>query len=74
MFVIGKFLIDLYIGKTVTASAYGPAGSFVVLVAWVYYPAQILYFGAEFTQVLCESVWISCSAITQRTPSAEAKG
>lgn len=50
-FAIGKQLIGLYIGNSVLASAYGAAGSFVVLRVWVYYSAQILLFGAEFTHV-----------------------
>src|SRR6185369_8991787 len=51
LFGIGKLLIGLYLGKSSVASAYGAAGSLVVLVIWVYYSASILLFGAEFTQV-----------------------
>ena len=51
LFTAGKFLIGLYIGKTAVASAYGAAGSLVVIVVWVYYSTQILLFGAEFTKV-----------------------
>jgi membrane protein len=51
LFTAGKFVIGFYIGKSVSASAYGAAGSLVVLVAWIYYAALILYFGAEFTCV-----------------------
>jgi len=51
LFALGKFLIGLYLGKTVSASAYGAAGALVVLLLWIYYSAQILFFGAEFTQV-----------------------
>jgi membrane protein len=50
-FTIGKLLIGLYLGKSAVASAYGAAGSLVVIVVWVYYSAQILLFGAEFTKV-----------------------
>jgi membrane protein len=50
-FTIGKVLIGLYLGKSAVASAYGAAGSLVVIVVWVYYSAQILLFGAEFTKV-----------------------
>lgn len=50
LFTAGKYLIGLYIGKSVSASVYGAAGSLVLIVAWVYYSAQILYFGAEFTK------------------------
>lgn len=51
LFAIGKFLIGIYLGNSSVASAYGAAGSFVVLLLWIYYSAQILLFGAEFTQV-----------------------
>ena len=51
LFVIGKFAIGLYLGHASIGSAYGAAGSFVVLLVWVYYSAQILLFGAELTQV-----------------------
>jgi membrane protein len=51
LFNVGKYLIGLYIGNSSTASAYGAAGSFVVLLLWIYYSAMIFLFGAEFTQV-----------------------
>ena len=51
LFTAGKFLIGLYLGKSAVASAYGAAGSLVIIVVWVYYSAQILLFGAEFTKV-----------------------
>ncbi len=51
LFTIGKYLLTLYIAKGSTASAYGAAGSLAALLIWVYYSAQILFFGAEFTQV-----------------------
>ncbi len=51
LFTAGKFLIGLYIGKTAVASAYGAAGSLVIIVVWVYYSTQILLLGAEFTKV-----------------------
>jgi membrane protein len=49
LFGIGKFAIGLYIGRTALASGFGAAGSLAVLLAWVYYSAQIFLFGAEFT-------------------------
>lgn len=49
LFVVGKFLIGLYIAKSALASGFGAAGSLAVLLAWVYYSAQIFLFGAEFT-------------------------
>ena len=51
LFTIGKFLIGLYIGKSGVASGFGAAGSFAVLLVWVYYSAQIFLLGAEFTWV-----------------------
>ncbi|HEV2721062.1 MAG TPA: YihY/virulence factor BrkB family protein [Thermoanaerobaculia bacterium] len=51
LFVVGKFALGLYLGKSAVGSSYGAAGSLVVLLLWVYYSAQILFFGAEFTQV-----------------------
>ena len=49
LFALGKTLIGLYIGKSALASGFGAAGSLAVLLAWVYYSAQIFLFGAEFT-------------------------
>jgi membrane protein len=51
LFTLGKYLIAMYLGRQSTASAYGAAGSFIVLLLWVYYSSIILFFGAEFTQV-----------------------
>lgn len=51
LFTIGKLLLGLYLGKAAPGSSYGAAGSIIVLVVWVYYAAQILFMGAEFTQV-----------------------
>jgi membrane protein len=51
LFSAGKYAIGIYLGKTATASAFGAAGSLVVLLFWVYYSALISFLGAEFTQV-----------------------
>jgi membrane protein len=51
LFTVGKTAIGLYLGQSAMASSYGVAGSFVVFLVWVYYSAQILYFGAELTKV-----------------------
>lgn len=51
LFTVGKFLIGLYLAKSSVASTYGAAGSLVVVLLWIYYSAQILFLGAEFTQV-----------------------
>jgi len=50
LFMLGKFAITFYIGSTNVGTTYGAAGSFVVLLVWVYYSSLILYFGAEFTK------------------------
>ena len=50
LFMLGRVVIGIYIEKTSTGSAYGAAGSLIVILLWVYYTAAILYFGAEFTQ------------------------
>ncbi len=50
LFALGKLAIGLYLGKSSTASSYGAAGALVVLLVWVYYSAQILFFGAELTR------------------------
>jgi membrane protein len=51
LFAIGKLGIGLYLGRSSFSSAYGAAGTFLVLLAWVYYSSQILFLGAEFTKV-----------------------
>jgi membrane protein len=51
LFVLGKWGLGFYLGKAAVGSAYGAAGSLVILLVWVYWSAQILFFGAEFTQV-----------------------
>jgi membrane protein len=51
LFSLGKWLIGLYLGRAALASTYGAAGSFAVLLIWVYYSALISFLGAEFTQV-----------------------
>jgi membrane protein len=54
LFTIGKQLIGLYLGQSATTSAYGAAGSVVVLLVWVYYSSQIVLLGAEFTRAYTE--------------------
>ncbi len=51
LFNLGKYLFGLYLGRSSVASAYGAAGSLVVVLMWVYYSAQVLFLGAKFTQV-----------------------
>jgi membrane protein len=51
LFALGKFLLGIYLARSTVSSAYGAAGSLVVLLLWVYYSSLIIFFGAEFTQV-----------------------
>lgn len=51
LFAIGKYLIGIYLGTKSYEDSYGAAGSMIGMLAWVYYSALILYFGAELTQV-----------------------
>ncbi len=86
LFMAGKFLISYYLGHSKMSSAYGAAGSIIVILLWVYYSAIILYFGAAFTRAyaICSgshiypnsySVWIEQVEIEikkdlQETPAA----
>ena len=51
LFVLGKFLLGLYISRSEPGSAFGAAGSLAIILVWVYYSAMIFFLGAEFTQV-----------------------
>jgi membrane protein len=55
LFTIGKLLLALYLGRASVTSAYGAAGSLVAFIIWVYYSAQIFFFGAEFTRVYADA-------------------
>jgi membrane protein len=56
LFMIGQLLIGLYLGRASVTSAYGAAGSFVALLLWLYYSAQIFLFGAEFTKTYAQRI------------------
>ena len=56
LFMIGQFIIGLYIQYTAQGSTYGAAGSLIVILVWIYYTSAILYIGAEFTQVYAEAI------------------
>ena len=49
LFVLGKYVLGFYFGRSAVASSYGAAGSLIIILIWVFYSAQILFFGAEFT-------------------------
>ncbi|HEY6823498.1 MAG TPA: YihY/virulence factor BrkB family protein [Steroidobacteraceae bacterium] len=68
LFSVGKALLGLYLGKAAVGSAYGAAGSLIVVILWVYYFAMIFYFGAEFTRVRARRASVSspqAAAITE---------
>jgi membrane protein len=52
LFVLGNYLLGLYVSRGGVGSAFGAAGSLAVLLVWIYYSAMILFLGAELTQVL----------------------
>jgi membrane protein len=68
LFTVGKTLIGLYLGRASFGSAYGAAGSLIVVIVWVYYSAQIFIFGAEFTHVYAHTHGSRCP---QRRAAAE---
>jgi membrane protein len=52
LFALGKYLIGLYLSESNIADTYGAAASIVIVLAWVFYSSQVLFFGAEFTHAL----------------------
>ncbi|RUR17412.1 YihY/virulence factor BrkB family protein [Legionella septentrionalis] len=50
LFILGKFLLGIYLGNSKVANGFGPAASLIIILIWVYYSAQILFLGAEFTK------------------------
>lgn len=70
LFEIGKFLLGFYLGKTGLTSAYGAAGSLVSILTWVFYSAQILFLGAEFSQVYQKSYAKEVIAASSAQPPA----
>jgi membrane protein len=73
LFTAGKFILGLYLGKGSIGSAYGAAGSVVIMIVWVYYSAQILFLGAEFTQVYANKYGSRVVPRENATPVSEKK-
>lgn len=74
LFSIGKYLIGLYLGNSSFGSSYGAAGSVIILLVWVFYSAQILFYGAELTQVYSRRFGSQIKPnqyAVQRSPSPE---
>jgi len=76
LFSAGKWLIGLYLGRSATASTYGAAAALAILLLWVYYSAQIVLLGAEFTQVYARRFGrrIVPDAYASETPGTDAAG
>jgi membrane protein len=73
LFVVGKWGLGIYLGKAAPGSAYGAAGSLVILLIWVYWSAQILFLGAEFTQVYARTFGSLKGDTSKREARAQAK-
>jgi membrane protein len=71
LFTIGKAALGWYLGRQSTTSTYGAAGSFVALLLWVYYAAQILFLGAEFTQVYAKEYGSQITPAENAVPLTE---
>lgn len=74
LFTIGKFALGLYLGRASVASPYGAAGSVVVLVIWVYYAAQIVFLGAEFTREYVRARGMEIKPARDAVPLNTSKG
>ncbi|MEW6057240.1 MAG: YihY/virulence factor BrkB family protein [Bdellovibrionota bacterium] len=61
LFTLGKYAIGTYLGKSSVTSVYGAAGSLVIVLLWLYYSAQILFLGAEFTKVYARHCGKECA-------------
>lgn len=73
LFAIGKYLIAIYISKSQIANTYGAASSVIVILLWVYYSAQIVFYGAEFTRALADvrGIHIKGMEISEVVPSLD---
>jgi membrane protein len=68
IFTLGKHLIGVYLGRAGIGSSYGAAGSLVIILVWVYYSAQLFFFGAEFTKVYAKKYGSHFSAKLDPVP------
>jgi membrane protein len=84
LFIIGQFVVGLYIANANIGSVFGAAGSLTVILVWIYYSAQILLFGAEFTEVWArhygvhlqpdaDAVWVNQFQADQEQEQAQAR-
>jgi membrane protein len=81
-FMLGKFIISYYLGHSTMTTAYGTAGSVIIILLWVYYSSAILYFGASFTREYAVetgsqiypnnyAVWVEQVEVTSKKPLSE---
>ena len=68
LFTAGKLLIGFYLGQAGPGSLYGAAGSLVVVLIWVYYSAQLVLYGAEFTRLYAERFGSKCRGAAAEAP------
>jgi membrane protein len=68
LFILGRYAISLYLTFSKSSSVYGPAGSLIVLLIWIYYSAQIFLLGAEFTQVYARKYGSHKQSVEQPAP------
>jgi membrane protein len=66
LFTAGKVLLGVYLGKADFTDTYGAAGSLVIVLVWVYYSAQVLFLGAEFTRAYACRFGSMCVPNTER--------
>src|SRR5688572_6026667 len=74
LFSIGKTAIGIYLGNSAVASSFGAAGSLILLLLWIYYSAQILFFGAEFTQVYANKYGSKIAPEGEEKSAEQSKG
>lgn len=72
LFLIGKLIITLYLGSSSVVTTFGAAGSLVILMIWIYYSSQILFLGAEFTQVYAALYGCKASQLDSKQASLPA--
>jgi membrane protein len=73
LFILGKFGLSIYLGKAAIGTSYGAAGSLVILLVWVYWSAQILFFGSELTQVYARTHGSMAGDTSKREARAKAE-
>jgi membrane protein len=71
LFTLGKWVLEVYLSKSAFGSVYGAAGSLVVTLIWIYYSAQIVFLGAEFTQVYARRCGAGLTPIRGAVPLSE---